>query len=880
MLQLKNITKDYLAGDTRVQALRGVSIEFRKSEFVSILGPSGCGKTTLLNIIGGLDRYTTGDLVIAGRSTKKYKDKDWDAYRNHSIGFVFQSYNLIPHQTVLSNVELALTLSGVSRAERRRRAADALTQVGLADQMHKRPGQLSGGQMQRVAIARALVNDPEILLADEPTGALDSATSVQVMEILKNIAKDRLIIMVTHNPELAKEYSTRIVRLLDGEITDDTNPYEGGEVDTPSAAAKEKTGRTSMSFLTALSLSFHNLMTKKARTFLTSFAGSIGIIGIALILSLSAGVQAYIDRVEEDTLSSYPIQLMETTVDYTSMMNAIMDANSTNVTHDTDKIYSNTVMTEVMNSMLDEVTVNNLEAFKSYLESHELVPDLISDIRYTYSTTMNVYASDTTDKIVQVHPSTVFAKISAGMGMPEGMESEMQEMSAMTGSNQMDVWVEMLDNPELLEKQYDVIAGKMPELYNEVVLIVDDNNEVSDYALYALGLKDQDEVTETMKKLMQGEKIEATPVSYTYEEILSLTFKLLLNTDYFEKTADGWADRSADEDYLRAKLDNATEIRVVGILRPAANSNMGAQTGSIGFLPSLTEYLIRQVNDSDIVRAQLADPERDIFTGITFEKPEEIVWTMDSLMAFIASLPEEESVRYTATIAQMKQSGMPDEQIVSMFASAMTPPTTDATYEGNLARLGVSDLSKPSSILIYPKDFEAKEALSELIKEYNAAAEDADQIQYTDYIGLLLSSVTTVINAISYILIAFVAISLVVSSIMIGIITYISVLERTKEIGILRSIGASKRDVSRVFNAETLTVGFVAGGLGIFVTVVLDLVASVILEAITGIGGLAALPWQGAIILILISMVLTFIAGLIPAGLAAKKDPVVALRSE
>ena len=880
MLQLKNITKDYLAGDSKVQALRGVSIEFRKSEFVSILGPSGCGKTTLLNIIGGLDRYTSGDLVIAGRSTKKYKDKDWDAYRNHSIGFVFQSYNLIPHQTVLANVELALTLSGVSRAERRRRAADALTQVGLSDQMHKRPGQLSGGQMQRGAIARALVNDPEILLADEPTGALDSATSVQVMEILKNIAKDRLIIMVTHNPELAKEYSTRIVRLLDGQITDDTDPYEGGEVKAPAAKAKEKTGRTSMSFFTALSLSFHNLMTKKARTFLTSFAGSIGIIGIALILSLSAGVQAYIDRVEEDTLSSYPIQLMETTVDYTSMMNAIMDANSANVTHDTDKIYSNTVMTEVMNSMLDEVTVNNLEAFKAYLESHELVPDLVSDIRYTYSTTMNVYASDTTDKIVQVHPSTVFAKISAGMGMPEGMESEMQEMSAMTGSNQMDVWVEMLDNPELLEKQYDVIAGKMPELYNEVVLIVDDNNEVSDYALYALGLKDQDEVTETMKKLMQGEKIEATPVSYTYEEILSLTFKLLLNTDYFEKTADGWADRSADEDYLRAKLANATEIRVVGILRPAANSNMGAQTGSIGFLPSLTEYLIRQVNDSDIVRAQLADPERDIFTGITFEKPEEIVWTMDSLMAFIATLPEEESVRYSATIAQMKQSGMPEEQIVSMFASAMTPPTTDATYEGNLARLGVSDLNKPSSILIYPKDFEAKETLSELIKEYNAAAEDADQIQYTDYIGLLLSSVTTVINAISYILIAFVAISLVVSSIMIGIITYISVLERTKEIGILRSIGASKRDVSRVFNAETLTVGFVAGALGIFVTVVLDLIASVILEAITGIGGLAALPWQGAVILILISMVLTFIAGLIPAGLAAKKDPVVALRSE
>ena len=880
MLKLKNITKDYLAGDTRVQALRGVSIEFRKSEFVSVLGPSGCGKTTLLNIIGGLDRYTSGDLVIAGRSTKKYKDKDWDAYRNHSIGFVFQSYNLIPHQTVLSNVELALTLSGVSRAERRRRAADALTQVGLSDQMHKRPSQLSGGQMQRVAIARALVNDPEILLADEPTGALDSATSVQVMEILKNIAKDRLIIMVTHNPELAKEYSTRIVRLLDGEITDDTHPYEGGEEETPADETKQKTGRTSMSFFTALSLSFHNLMTKKARTFLTSFAGSIGIIGIALILSLSAGVQAYIDRVEEDTLSSYPIQLMETTVDYTSMMNAIMDVNAANTTHDMDKIYSNTVMTEVMNSMLDEVTVNNLEAFKAYLESHEQVPDLVSDIRYTYSTVMNVYASDTTDKIVQVHPSTVFSKISAGMGMPDGMESDMQGMSAMTGSNGMDVWVEMLDNPELLEKQYDVIAGKMPELYNEVVLVVDGNNEISDYALYALGLKDQDEVAETMQKLMQGEKIDATPVSYTYEEILSLTFKLLLNTDYFEKTAQGWADRSGDEEYLRAKLANATEIRVVGILRPSANSNMGTQTGSIGFLPSLTEYLIRQVNDSDIVRAQMQDPERDVFTGITFEKPEEIVWTMDSLTAFIATLSEEESARYSATIAQMKQSGMPEEQIVAMFASAMTPPTTDATYEGNLARLGVSDLSKPSSILIYPKDFESKELLSDLIAEYNAAAEDVDQIQYTDYIGLLLSSVTTVINAISYILIAFVAISLVVSSIMIGIITYISVLERTKEIGILRSIGASKRDVSRVFNAETLTVGFVAGALGIFVTVVLDLIASVILEAITGIAGLAALPWQGAVILILISMVLTFIAGLIPAGIAAKKDPVVALRSE
>ncbi len=882
MLKLTNITKDYLSGDSKVEALRGISIEFRKSEFVSVLGPSGCGKTTMLNIIGGLDRYTKGDLIIAGRSTKKFGDKDWDAYRNHSIGFVFQNYNLIPHQTVLANVELALTLSGVSRAERRRRAADALAQVGLADQIHKRPNQLSGGQMQRVAIARALVNDPEILLADEPTGALDSATSVQIMEILKNISRDRLIIMVTHNPDLAEQYSSRIVRLLDGQITDDTDPYEGEEI-VPEKTAPTKKGRTSMSFLTALSLSFNNLMTKKARTFLTSFAGSIGIIGIALILSLSAGVQGYIDRVEEDTLSSYPIQLTEATVDYSSMMSAMMEVSSGADSHELDKIYSNTVMTEVMNSMLDEVTINNLEAFKAYLESHEQVPNLISDIKYTYSTVMNVYASDTTEKIVQVQPSTVFSKISVGMGMSEDMEKEMQSMASlggMAGGSQMNVWAELMDNRELLEKQYDVIAGKMPEAHNEVVLIVDKNNEVSDYTLYALGLKDQDEVTKTMEQLMKGEKIEAVPVSYTYEDILSLTFKLLLNTDYFEKNERGWVDRSEDEAYLREKLAAAEEIRVVGILRPAENSNMGSETGTIGFLPSLTEHLIRRVNASEIVRAQKADPETDVFTGISFEQPEEIVWTMDSLKAFIATLPAEESAKYTATIAQMQQSGMPDDQIVQMFASAMKPETTDATYEGNLARLGVSDLNKPSSILIFPKDFESKEILSDLISEYNATVEDADQIQYTDYIGLLLSSVTTVINAISYILIAFVAISLVVSSIMIGIITYISVLERTKEIGVLRSIGASKRDVSRVFNAETLTVGFVAGALGIGVTVIIDIIASIILESITGISNLAALPWEGAVILILISMVLTYIAGLIPARLAAKKDPVVALRSE
>ena len=879
MLKLSGVIKDYQAGDSTVRALKGVSIEFRRSEFVSILGPSGCGKTTLLNIIGGLDRYTAGDLSIAGRSTKDFSDRDWDAYRNHSIGFVFQSYNLIPHQTVLANVELALTLSGVSRTERRRRAEEALRQVGLGEQIHKRPNQLSGGQMQRVAIARALVNDPEILLADEPTGALDSATSVQIMEILKEISRDRLIIMVTHNPELAERYSTRIVRLLDGQVTDDSDPYDGTSESVPALAAHGR-ARTSMSFLTALSLSFNNLMTKKARTFLTSFAGSIGIIGIALILSLSAGVQAYINRVEEDTLSSYPIQITETTVDYSSMMNALMNRGGGEVTHPLDKIYSNSVMNDVLNSMLDEVKVNNLAAFKSYLDGDDEVAALVSDIKYTYSTVMNIYAADTSEKIVQVNPSVVFDE--AGMGYPADTSAQMGQMVAMSGSSdaQMNVWEELIDNRELIEKQYDVIAGRMPDAYDEVVLIVSDKNEISDYTLYALGLRDQSEIGESMKKLMAGEKLETTDVSYTYGELLALRFSLLLNTDYYSKTESGWEDRSDDEEYLREKLASATSLKIVGILRPSPDANTAAGRGSIGYTAALTEYLIRQVRESEIVQAQLADPATDVFTGIAFGEPEKVEVTSESLEAYLKELPEAEAAQYRATIAQMRASGMPEEKILAMFASAMQPQSTDATYDGNLARLGVSDLARPASILIYPKDFEAKEALSEKIDAYNEAAQEEDRIEYTDYIGLLLSSVTTVINAISYILIAFVAISLVVSSIMIGIITYISVLERTKEIGILRSIGASKRDVSRVFNAETLTVGFVAGALGIAVTVILDWIASAILKSITGIAGLAALPWAGAVCLIAVSMLLTYIAGLIPAKIAARKDPVVALRME
>jgi len=863
MLKLTNITKNYVAGDSTVTALRGVSIEFRRCEFVSILGPSGCGKTTLLNLIGGLDRYTAGDLEIAGRSTKEFSDKDWDAYRNHSVGFVFQSYNLIPHQSVLANVELALTLSGVSRAERRRRAAEALESVGLGDQLHKRPNQLSGGQMQRVAIARALVNDPEILLADEPTGALDSATSVQIMEILKKISRERLIIMVTHNPDLAAQYSTRIVRLLDGQITDDSDPY-AGEAERQEAARETK--RTSMSFFTALSLSLNNLMTKKGRTFLTSFAGSIGIIGIALILSLSAGVEAYINRVEEDTLSSYPIQIEETTVDYTSMMNTLMSQNRETSSHELDRIYTNNVMTDVMNSVVAEVTTNNLEAFKTYLESRSDVAELVSDVKYSYSTTMNLYAADTSEKVLRVHPNTTLREIfrTGGMG----------------GMGGMDAWSELLDNPELLRKQYDVVAGRMPEAFNEVVLIVDDRNEISDYALYALGLRDPEELRDVMRALMRGEEVESEAYSFSYYEILSLRYRLLLNTDYFEKTEDGWTDRSEDDEYLRARLADAQEISVVGILRPSADSNTGAVRGSIGYLPSLMTTLIERVNDSELVREQKAHADVDVFTGISFADPEPVEVTMKAVEAYLAALPEAERTQYTAGIAQMQAAGVPEERILAMFHDALQPPKTDATYEGNLRRMGVSDLAKPSSIRIYPKDFEAKETLSELIRAYNASAEEADRIQYTDYIGLLLSSVTTVINAISYILIAFVAISLVVSSIMIGIITYISVLERTKEIGILRAIGASKRDISRVFNAETLTVGFVAGMLGIGITVVLDILASAILKHITDIGGLASLPVAGAVVLVLISMLLTYIAGLIPAKIAARKDPVVALRTE
>ncbi len=868
MLKLQNIKKDYITGDTAVHALKGVSIEFRKSEFVSILGHSGCGKTTLLNIIGGLDRYTDGDLFINGKSTKTYKDRDWDNYRNHSVGFIFQSYNLIPHQTVLSNVELALTLSGVSKQERRKRAEDALKKVGLGDQLGKKPNQMSGGQMQRVAIARALVNDPEILLADEPTGALDSETSVQIMELLKEISKDRLVIMVTHNPELAKQYSTRIVKLLDGNITDDSDPY-GGEETVKAEKAEGK--RPSMSFLTALSLSLNNLMTKKARTFLTSFAGSIGIIGIALILSLSNGVNAYIQKVEEDTLSSYPITIEKAGMDVSRLVKDLMGKNEAPEDREKDKIYSNNIMTEMMTTMVNGISENNLVLLKAHIEKTPEFESNTSEIEYKYSTVMNIYD----EKGNRVNPNTVFTTVFGESA------AQSQQYSGMSSFSNTEVWTRLFDNSEFLEKQYDVIAGRMPEKYNEIVLAIDKNNQISDYTLYSLGLKDVKELEEMMKKAQNGEKIEPTEeVTYSYDDILNLKFKLLCNTDYFEKSENGtWVNKTDDELFVQSQLAKLGEdITVVGIIRPAEGSVANDTAGFVGYKSELMEHLINKVNDSEIVKAQKASPDTDVLTGLPFEANENM--TYEELMAYIAALPENEHAEYAAYTEQMTAAGMTNEQTAERFNSAIKAKNSSATYEGNLSLMGVSDLKRPSVINIYPKDFEAKETVAELIDDYNSAAAENEKITYTDYIGLMLSSVTTIINAISYILIAFISISLIVSSIMIGIITYISVLERTKEIGILRAMGASKRDVSRVFNAETLIVGFSAGVIGILITLLLLIPINAIIDAITDISGLAVLPVAGAAALIIISMLLTLIAGLFPSKIAAKKDPVTALRSE
>lgn len=986
MLEIRNIVKNYETGSETVHALKGVSIAFRESELVSILGQSGCGKTTLLNIIGGLDQYTSGDLIINGQSTKQYKSADWDIYRNHSVGFIFQSYNLIPHQSVLSNVELALTLSGVSKAERRRRAKEALEKVGLGNQLNKRPNQMSGGQMQRVAIARALVNDPDILLADEPTGALDSETSIQIMELVKEIAKDRLVIMVTHNPELAEKYSTRIVKLLDGQIVGDSDPFDPAKEPAHSEVIKTevtKGQKTSMSFLTALSLSKNNLMTKKGRTFLTSFAGSIGIIGIALILSLSNGVQEYINSVERSTLASFPVSIQHETVDYTSLMTSMMNVrDNAEENRDPDRIYTNDISTEMMKTMLSEMQTNNLAEFKEYLESD---PDGISasieEIQYSYDSNLYIYGHSADGDIMQINPSTVMSAM-MGQSMADNVSQMTNTYSSLMGSSSMssyDAFRELLST-DMLKTEYEVLAGRLPEAYNEVVVLVTDRNELSDVTLYTLGLRDQGELEGMMSSVMAGESfdLDTGDLSFSYDDLMGMEFSMLTAPEFYQKNDDGtWTDMRSDSEFMEQAAENGLKLKVVGILKPDADSLISStNSGGIGYTHALTEYMIDKTNSSELVKEQKENPDVDVFTGIEFpkadEEEEQPMSQSEAMEMLTGMLTEEQRTKLNegimAAITEEQQAqiqsammGMvSDEQMNSIMMGVLTPEqltqlqsgadvnslltdaqkaqmsaqiaasltaeqnaelstmmngmvdptkmytifmqvlttdqlrqlmdmtkepeTTDATYDGNLKLLGVAELSEPSSMKIYATDFESKEKITQLIEKYNDSkiADDnqADVINYTDYVGLMMSSVSDIINAISYILIAFVAISLIVSSIMIGIITYISVLERTKEIGILRAMGASKRDISNVFNAETLIVGFSAGVIGIAVTLLLNIPINIIIENITGIANVALLPWQGGVILVVISMLLTLIAGLVPAGVAAKKDPVEALRTE
>ena len=1021
MLVLKNITKNYAAGDTSVAALRGVSVDFRQSEFVSILGPSGCGKTTLLNIIGGLDRYTSGDLVINGKSTKDFRDGDWDTYRNHSIGFVFQSYNLIPHQSVLSNVELALTLSGVSKAERRRRAREALEKVGLGDQLHKKPNQMSGGQMQRVAIARALVNDPDILLADEPTGALDTETSVQIMELLKEISHDKLIIMVTHNPELAEKYSSRIIRVLDGKITGDTNPYDATEdekkVQATREVKKKRERKPSMSMLTALSLSFNNLLTKKGRTFMTSFAGSIGIIGIALILALSTGINSYIALVQEDTLSTYPLTLQTETQDLSAMLGAMTDVKDGTDYSDSDKIYVDDSLGTMASAMRATVS-NNLTAFKAHLEeNYNDIADAVSDVQYTYDFDLQVFTSDGK---TQISPTTVFEN----MGDAFSGVGEMMKASGMGG---MSILSEMIDNQELLDQQYEVVAGEWPNAADEVVLVISDNNQISKMTLYMLGVLDQSELEDIMKSLMTEGEYEVEEIEpYSYDDFLNMTFRLLNTADFYEKvedsvyTVDGkeypvWRDLRglpALYDQESFVTTHGTELKIAGIIRPREGVTATSISGAIGYTKALTERILEQNAESEVINQQKATPDHNVLTGLKFERTvytkenigelirtidsatmdtiysmmtarvkdiyaqnppvtdatsflgfvsfmsneelslllgqmlpiaqqtdpagvaalcnvlsgsmQNVTVTPDNLVKLLPSMSETERMMVFAGVPASEQMpveikglnalcgeqamtsvyGYMNEQIMQMEVNEDTflillqmmddaqftetqntlysmAPQTDATYDSTLKLLGDAEMASPASINFYARDFASKEVVEDFIKAYNDSVDEIDQIRYTDLVGIMMSSVTTIINVISYVLIAFVSISLVVSSIMIGIITYISVLERTKEIGILRAMGASKKDISRVFNAETFIIGLTAGLIGTLGTALLCIPINAIVRHLTGIPQLTAyLPWQAAIILMLISMALTIVAGLIPSRVAAKKDPVVALRTE
>lgn len=916
MLVLKNIVKDYVTGDTTVRALKGIDINFRENEFVAVLGPSGCGKTTLLNIIGGLDRYTSGDLFINGKSTKSFEDSDWDTYRNHSIGFVFQSYNLIPHQTVLANVELALTLSGVSKKERKERAIEALKKVGLEQQIYKKPNQMSGGQMQRVAIARALINDPDILLADEPTGALDSETSVQIMDLLKEISKEKLIIMVTHNPDLANDYANRIIRCLDGEVVDDSNPYEPTDEDVLQqkekvANAKVK-GKKSMSFGSAFGLSINNLRTKKGRTFLTAFAGSIGIIGIALVLALSNGIQVYIDRVQEDMLLSYPMMVEKQTMDFESIMSSFTGLGAEmmeGAEYEEGKVYVNESFMQMVNSFISEATSNNLDNFKKYIEDNqEAFDECCNDVQYKYSTQLNIYRSDTENGIVKVNPSTLMEN----MPMDESMASMASSMSSMTQS--FSVWMELIGDDRLMDAQYDVIAGRMPEKYNEVVLIVDGNNQINELVVYALGLKNQEEFTKNiMAALASGETLENDDISeFSYDEILDMKFKLVLSADYFvkDKKTGLWTDNSENDYYVKKLVESGEEISIVGILKPDENNTLSIGTGGIGYTRELMDYAINETKEREVVKAQLKDTSKDVITGYEFSNltvndfdladvdltlidfnyldytpflsmAEDMDMSQVNMMDMAAMFGFDDMSNLQK---KLMEGFLSDEQVVALKQAYVDTLASKSSLEGTLTKLGYSTTESPSSIALYPKSFEAKEQLNELINYYNQqVANDGhpeSQIKCTDYIGILMSSITTIIDIVTYVLIAFVAISLVVSSIMIGIITYISVLERTKEIGILRSIGASKKDIARVFNAETAIIGFGAGVIGILSTLLLEIPINLLLKYAAHVPAAATLPVAGGVILVVISISLTLIAGLIPARMAAKKDPVEALRTE
>ena len=1034
MLQLKNIKKTYEVGDNSVRALDGVSIDFRECEFVSILGPSGCGKTTLLNIVGGLDRYSDGDLLINGKSTEDFKDRDWDTYRNHSVGFVFQSYNLIPHQTVLSNVELALTLSGVSKAERRRRATEALEKVGLGDQLHKKPNQMSGGQMQRVAIARAIVNDPDILLADEPTGALDTVTSVQIMEILREIAKDKLVIMVTHNPELAEEYSTRIVKLRDGRVIDDSMPFEAPTAKEEIVRKTEvkKSKKTSMGFWTAFSLSMNNLLTKKGRTFMTSFAGSIGIIGIALILALSNGINMYIAAVQEDTLSTFPLTIQKTTQDTDALLGAMTQTDTdAGGNRDSQFIYVDDSMGTMMGAMSATVE-NNLEAFKKHIEAHrdELGP-YISDIQYTYDYNLQVYnlVSDADgSEARKLGMEVIFDNMGDAF-------SGMSELVELTGGMGSSVLSEMIDNPELLDQQYDVIAGSWPTAYNEVVLVVGSNNQISKMTLYMLGLLDPDNIKGEIEDLMKGEYETSDIPPYSFEDILNTRFMLLSTEDFFVeddlktpyqyngKNYPVWKDIRKTPGFdgdTEAEFiaKHGTELKIAGIIRPKEGATATSVSGAIGYTKEFTNFILEQNAKSAVISQQKETPETNVLTGLAFERthytPETIhelvekidEATMDMFYAYMTQqiltnpefsdrinvkdaesflgmymlLPADQQSAIFDSVLTAAKANPTNEQGLSMLCGALsmgtggitiTPdnftkllpaldvqivmgalagipaseqmpfamaglmemagedamnviyaaltegiktmtvnkeifvtllgsmtaedpafiqleetlysmaPQIDATYDSVLDTLDDAEAAKPASINFYAKDFESKDFIEQFISDYNDSVEEADKLKYTDVVGILMSGITTIINAISYVLIAFVSISLVVSSIMIGIITYISVLERTKEIGILRAMGASKRDIRRVFNAETLIIGLCAGIIGIVFTVLVCIPASAIIQYLTGIPTIrAVLPWVGGVVLIAVSTILTVISGLLPAGSASRKDPVVALRTE